>query len=162
MWSTTRSQLRVVGQGPPRDVPRNLPPKTRVKPTEPTDRELEILRVLWRLKEASVREIYQELRDDLPIVQATVQAFLRTMTKKGQVAYRESGRSFVYHALVQSGPTRLGLLDRVLQRVFDGAVDQLVEGAVSLKPPSDDEIARLRELVTKLEDESERRGRGKG
>ena len=61
----------------------------------PTNRELEILQVLWRRKEASVREIYEDLRDELPIVQTTVQAFLRTMTTKELVAYREKGRSYV-------------------------------------------------------------------
>ena len=127
---------------------------------EPTDRELELLEVLWRRGEASVREIYEELRDDIPIVQATVQAFLRTMTKKGLVSYRERGRSFVYRALVKPEPTRRLLLNRVLQRVYDGAIDQLVEGAIRLKQPSDTELARLRELIAELEEESQQRGRG--
>ena len=118
---------------------------------DPTDRELAILEVLWRLKEASVRQIYEELREDLPIVQSTVQAFLRTMTEKGLVLYREQGRSFVYRAAVQPEPTRRRLLDRVLRRVYNGALDQLVEGAVRLKSPSKAELARLRELLDELE-----------
>ncbi|KAA3605558.1 MAG: BlaI/MecI/CopY family transcriptional regulator [Planctomycetota bacterium] len=117
----------------------------------PTERELEILQVLWLKQEASVREIYEELRDRRQIVQATVQAFLRTMTDKGLVTFRVEGRSHVYRPLVQPDPTRLRLLDRVLQRVYDGAVDKLVEGAVRLKPPSEDELARLRELLADLE-----------
>ncbi|MBC8407088.1 MAG: BlaI/MecI/CopY family transcriptional regulator [Planctomycetes bacterium] len=125
----------------------------------PTNRELEILQVLWRRKEASVREIYEDLRDELPIVQTTVQAFLRTMTTKGLVAYREKGRSYVYHALVEPEPTRRRLLNRVLQGVYDGAVDRLVEGAVRLQPPSDDELAKLRLLLAQLEGEAEQRRR---
>ena len=42
----------------------------------PTKRELAILAVLWDLGEATVRQVYEELRDKLPIVQNTVQAFL--------------------------------------------------------------------------------------
>ena len=47
------------------------------RPT-PTERELEILKILWKGGEASVREVYEKLRQRLPIVQNTVQAFLRT------------------------------------------------------------------------------------
>ena len=45
----------------------------------PTDRELAILDVLWKHGEATVRTVYEELRRELPIVQNTVQAFLRTV-----------------------------------------------------------------------------------
>ena len=54
-------------------------------PPEPTERELQILKVLWEQGEASVRQVYEALRDELPIVQNTVQAFLRTMEAKGLV-----------------------------------------------------------------------------
>ena len=46
---------------------------------QPTERELAILKVLWDRGEATVQEVYRTLRDELPIVQNTVQAFLRTM-----------------------------------------------------------------------------------
>lgn len=123
----------------------------------PTTRELQLLEVLWRRKEASVRQIHEDLRDELPIVQTTVQAFLRTMTAKGLVTYREQGRSFVYRALVQQEPTRQRLLSRILEGVYNGAVDRLVEGAVRLRPPSDEEIMRLRQLVAELEQASQQR-----
>ncbi|MEM6571968.1 MAG: BlaI/MecI/CopY family transcriptional regulator, partial [Planctomycetota bacterium] len=67
----------------------------------PTDRELTILRVLWGRGEATVRDVYEALRDDLPIVQNTVQAFLRAMADKGLVTFRTEGRSFVYRATVE-------------------------------------------------------------
>ena len=123
----------------------------------PTDRELAILKVLWARKEATVRQVYEALREDLEIVQNTVQAFLRTMTEKGLVGYRTEGRTFVYQALVQPEDTRSRLLDRVLQRAYDGAIDQLVAGAIGLKRPSKDEIEKLRALL----DQVEEGGRGK-
>ena len=39
---------------------------------EPTDRELQILRVLWDREEATVREVYEVLREELPIVQRVI------------------------------------------------------------------------------------------
>jgi len=117
----------------------------------PTDRELAILKVLWKSDEATVRQVYETLREELPIVQNTVQAFLRTMTEKGLVAYRTEGRSFVYHAAVAPEATRESLLERVLQRAYDGALDQLVEGAIGLCRPSRAELDRLRALLDEVE-----------
>ncbi|MEM1450676.1 MAG: BlaI/MecI/CopY family transcriptional regulator [Planctomycetota bacterium] len=117
----------------------------------PTDRELTILRVLWARGEATVREVYEALRDDLPIVQNTVQAFLRAMADKGLVTFRTEGRSFVYRATVEPETTRRGLLGRVLDRAYDGAIDQLVEGAVGIQRPSRDERDRIRALLDRLD-----------
>ena len=118
---------------------------------DPTDRELALLKVLWDREEASVRQIYEALREDLPIVQNTVQAFLRTMTHKGLVTYRTEGRSFVYRAAIEPDATRRGLLERVLTSAYDGALDQLVEGAMSIKAPSQEELDKLQSLLTRMQ-----------
>ena len=125
---------------------------------QPTGRELEILRVLWEEGEASVRQVYESLREELPIVQNTVQAFLRTMEEKGLVAHRTEGRTFVYRPVQPREETGRHALSRLLDRIFDGSVDQLVESALSLKKPSKDEIDRLKALVQGAED---RAGRGR-
>ena len=62
----------------------------------PTERELEILKILWERGEASVRDVYEQMRQTTPIVQNTVQAFLRTMEDKGLVRHRVEGRTFIY------------------------------------------------------------------
>lgn len=118
---------------------------------EPTPRELEILKVLWEQGEGTVRQVYEALRDELPIVQNTVQAFLRTMETKGLVTHSSRGRSFVYRPVRQRDGTARGLLSGLLERAFDGAVDELVQSALELRPPTTAEIARLRALVDELE-----------
>ena len=116
---------------------------------DPTERELLILKVLWDRGEATVREVYEALRDDVPIVQNTVQAFLRTMEEKGLVAHRTEGRTFVYRPVPRREDTKQRMVSRVLQRVFDGAIDQLVQSALSLRPPTAEELARLEELIAR-------------
>lgn len=118
---------------------------------EPTERELQILKVLWDRTEATVREVYETLRADVPIVQNTVQAFLRTMEAKGLVTHRTAGRSFVYRAAAPGDRTKKGLLSGLLDTVFDGALDQLVATALQAKKPSRDELARLRALLAEAE-----------
>jgi len=113
----------------------------------PTDRELEILRILWRRGEATVREVYEEIRTRTAIVQNTVQAFLRTMEEKGLVDHRVEGRTFVYRPLLRQEQTGRHLVGRLLERLFDGAMDQLVDSLLSFRQPTREELARLEALI---------------
>src|SRR5260370_26277833 len=117
------------------------------EPVTPTERELEILKVLWERGEATVRDVYEELRQRLPIVQNTVQAFLRTMEEKGLVRHRLEGRTFIYRATRKRHETNRHLAGQLLHRAFDGAVDQLVQSVLSLRQPTREELARLEALI---------------
>lgn len=113
----------------------------------PTERELEILKVLWACGEATVREVYEEMSQSAPIVQNTVQAFLRTMEEKGLVEHRTEGRTFIYRPVPRREETKKHMVSRVLQRVFDGAIDQLVQSVLSLRDPTPEELARLQAML---------------
>jgi BlaI family transcriptional regulator, penicillinase repressor len=124
--------------------------------SNPTDRELEILKILWERGEASVRDVHEQMRETAPIVQNTVQAFLRTMEEKGLVRHRVEGRTFIYKPVMPREQTTKRLTTQFLQNVFDGSIDQLVETAFSHHTPTDAELTRLEELVAEV-----RKGHGK-
>lgn len=109
----------------------------------PTERELEILKILWDLGDASVRQVYEVMRAREEIAQNTVQTFLRMMEDKGLVEHKTVGRTFVYHPLY----TRQRSVSRFLDRVFDGAVDELVMNALRVKKLSSDELDSLAKLI---------------
>lgn len=125
----------------------------------PTERELEILKVLWDRGEATVRQVYEELRDDAQIVQNTVQAFLRTMEEKGLVRHRVEGRTFIYQPCVRREPTHRRLASKLLGQVFDGAVDQLVQSVFSVRKPTEDELRKLEELISEMRSDRTPRSR---
>ena len=127
----------------------------------PTDREVQILAVLWDRGEATVREVYETLRAqdaELPIVQNTVQAFLRTMEDKGLVRHRTEGRSFVYRPVPRREDTKRRLASRVLDGVFAGAIDQLVQSVLSLRKPTPEELRRLEDLIRQAKATEPKRG----
>ena len=128
----------------------------------PTERELEILKVLWQRGEATVREVYEDMSRHAPIVQNTVQAFLRTMEDKGLVGHRLEGRTFIYRPTLRHDDTKQRMVSRVLQRVFDGALDQLVQSALSVRPPTEDELKKLEALIGQARRETEKRPKRKG
>ena len=105
----------------------------------PTERELEILKILWDMRQATVRRVYDYMRQRENIAQNTVQTFLRMMEEKGLVAHKMQGRAFVYRPLYSRGK----VLSRFLNRIFDGAVDQLVLNAVEVAGLSIEEIEDL-------------------
>jgi predicted transcriptional regulator len=117
----------------------------------PTERELEILKILWGRGEATVREVYEQMSRTEPIVQNTVQSFLRVMEEKGLVSHRVEGRTFIYRPTSPRDETAQGLVARLLQRMFDGAVDQLVQSALALRPPTSQELARLEVLLREVQ-----------
>ena len=114
----------------------------------PTERELEILKILWNRGAATVRDVYEEMSRTSPLVQNTVQSFLRTMEKKGLVDHRTEGRTFIYSPRVRRDEAAQGLVSRLLQKVFDGAMDQLVQSALALRPVTPEELARLESMIS--------------
>jgi BlaI family penicillinase repressor len=127
-------------------------------PVPPTERELEILKVLWDRGEASVREVFEQMSPAAGIVQNTVQAFLRTMEDKGLVRHRTVGRTFVYRAVPGRADTENRLVSGVLDRVFDGALDQLVRSALSLRSPTAEELESLEALIREQRAANKKRG----
>ena len=117
------------------------------QPPTPTEREMEILKILWQRGEATVREVHTEMSRRLPIVQNTVQAFLRTMEEKGLVRHRVEGRTFIYRPVPERDETHRRLAQRLLEGAFDGAIDQLVQSVFALRPPTTGELEELERLI---------------
>src|SRR5438874_13571305 len=88
----------------------------------PSERELEILKVLWALGSGSVREVHERLCPQGETHFNTVQTLLRIMEDKGLVGHRAVGRTFIY----TPKHSREQVTRRFLNKVFDGSLDQLV------------------------------------
>lgn len=118
-----------------------------------TDRELEILKILWVLERASVREVQDELNKlpgtvDKPVAYSTVQTLLNIMEdKKGLVRHVVEGRTFIYIPKKSSDRTIRELTTRFLDRVFDGAMDRMMVALLDTKAPSPAEFDRLRAMI---------------
>ncbi len=109
----------------------------------PTPRELEILKVLWELGPSSVRGVHRRLAQLEDLAYNTVQTLLRIMEEKGLVAHHTEGRTFVYTARYSRDESTVRFLDRV----FDGAADELVQSLLRSERISSDELARMEALI---------------
>jgi len=109
----------------------------------PSERELQILKVLWEIGSGSVREVHRRLCPNDECAFNTVQTLLRIMEDKGLVGHRTEGRTFIYAPRV--GRERVAR--RFLDKVFDGALDQLVLTLLQSEGTSADELKELERLI---------------
>jgi BlaI family penicillinase repressor len=125
-------------------IPKSLGGRTIVAemPT-PTGRELEILKVLWEHGPASVRGVADRLQVNKDLAYNTVQTLLRIMEEKGLVAHRVHGRTFVYSPCFSRDDSAARFLDRV----FDGAVEELVQSLLRRERISPSELERLQAMI---------------
>ena len=125
-----------------------------------TDRELEILKILWAKGRASVREVQDELNKSAgPVAYSTVQTLLNIMEeKKGMVRHVVEGRTFIYIPKKSSDRTIRELTSRFVDRVFDGALDRVMVALIDSKAPSPEEFDRLRATIDEAQRQSATRG----
>jgi predicted transcriptional regulator len=110
-----------------------------------TDRELDVMSVLWDLGSATVAEVRERLADDLAYT--TVLTVLRTLEHKGHVGHSGEGRAHRYRPLVKREAAGRSAVRRLLDKVFDGSPELLLTQLVSDRNLSDEELRRLRRLV---------------
>ena len=123
----------------------------------PTPREMEILKVLWEHGPSSVRTVYRHLARgaDKDLAYNTVQTLLRLMEeKKGLVKHHVDGRTFVYSPCFSRDESAARFLDRV----FDGAADQLVMSLLRREKIDPDELERLQTMISDARRRIGRRG----
>ena len=117
----------------------------------PTDGELAILRVLWRLGPSTVREVMQELCRAQETGYTTVLKLMQIMTEKGLLIREESARTHVYEPAVTEERTQRQLISDLLERAFSGSSKNLVMRALSAKKASREELAEIRRLLDEME-----------
>jgi predicted transcriptional regulator len=119
----------------------------------PSERELDILKVLWEIGSGSVREVHERLCPSGELAFNTVQTLLRIMEDKGLVAHRAEGRTFIY----APSHSREQVSSRFLDKVFDGALDQLVLSMLRTRDVSPRELRELEELIAQARRDRQRR-----
>lgn len=122
---------------------------------QPTDAELEILRVLWELGPATVREVHTVLHRRRETGYTTVLKLLQIMHEKGLVRRDESSRAHIYAPMISREATQTGLIDTLVDKAFEGSASKLVLRALSARQATPMELAEIRALLNKLEEDEQ-------
>jgi len=118
----------------------------------PTDVELSILRTLWELGPATVRQVHEVLTTDRDLAYTAVLKMMQTMVDKGLLLRDDTERSHVYRPSQARDHTLRHLVDDLLERAFGGSAMDLLSTALSNRKLGAREREELAQLLTQAKE----------
>jgi predicted transcriptional regulator len=110
-----------------------------------TDREADVMRVLWDQGPSSVAEVRAALPDRLAYT--TVLTILRVLEGKGYVNHEEAGRGYRYFAAVQEQAAQKSAVRHLTSKLFKGSSELLFAHLVSDEKLTPVQIRRIKKLL---------------
>ena len=109
--------------------------------------ELEVARIVWDLKEATVRQVADALPEDRKLDFWTVQTYLRRLAAKGYLRTRREGRTNVYRPNVEPSKVVHQVVDDFLSRLFDGEALPLFQHLINERGLTERELNELQKTL---------------
>lgn len=110
-----------------------------------TDRELDVMAILWEKGSATAGEVRELLHDDLAY--NSVLTMLRILEEKGHARHEEEGRAFRYYPRTAQKTASRFALKRMVSKLFGGSPTLLVTELVRDRTLTVDELQALRTLL---------------
>ncbi len=116
-----------------------------------TGQELEIMKVIWPLGQATVREVYDELRARRAVAYTTVQTMMNILETKGHLTREAGEKAHVYAPVRPQQMVVKSMVREFVNRVFDGSARPLLVHLLKEKGLTDRERRELQKLLDKEE-----------
>jgi len=111
--------------------------------------ELEIMKVVWARRSATVRDVYEELRGRRRVAYTTVMTMMNILERKGHLKKRAEGRSFVYQPARPKRQVVKAMVREFLDRVFGGSAEPLLMQLVQDRRLTERDLADLARRIRK-------------
>ncbi len=121
-----------------------------IKQTKPTESELEILRILWERKEATVRDVHEELSKTKDAGYTTTLKLMQIMHEKGIVKRDETNKTHKYIPLLSREKTQKQFMVKMIDTLFQGSSTELVMQALGNHKTSKEELEEIQKLIDNL------------
>jgi predicted transcriptional regulator len=118
-----------------------------------TDREIDVMEVLWERGPSLVAEVRTALKDELAYT--TVLTILRTLEAKGYVGHTAEGRGHRYFPAVKQKAAQKSALRHLTRKLFKGSAELLFVHLVSDQKLSEEQILTMRKLLESKSDPRE-------
>lgn len=113
----------------------------------PTEKELQILSILWSRGSSTVRDINKVMNRDENTGYTTTLKLMQIMYEKGLLKRNESARTHIYLPTQSEAYVQEEVVDSLLDRVFAGSTEKLVLRALSSKKVSATELAKIKKVI---------------
>ncbi len=119
--------------------------------------ELQLMKIVWEKGRATAREVKDAIDKDRPLAESTIRNMLRSLEKKGFLTHDvdkdNRHQPFVYRPVVQRDEVSRGMLDDLLDRLFDGSKELLLNYLFENEDVDLEELQRLREKLAEKKGE---------
>jgi BlaI family penicillinase repressor len=112
-----------------------------------TNKEEEIMHILWKLKKAFVKEVMAEITEDQPHYN-TLSTIIRNLEEKGYVSYNAFGNTHQYYPLVTIEEYRKRFMNTAIDNYFNSSYKNMVSFFAKEEKITADE---LREILAMIE-----------
>lgn len=119
-----------------------------------SEAESAVMKVLWDNSPLCCNDVVEALADDHDWQEATVKTLLNRLLKKGALHSEKDGRRFLYSPILTKEEWLSAESDSLLQRLFGGKLAPLVAHFGAHKRLSKKEVAELKALIDRMNDES--------
>ncbi len=119
---------------------------------KPTESELEILQVIWKNGQCTVRDVHEELAKNKDAGYTTTLKLMQIMHDKGLVERDTTSKTHLYKSLITREQAQQTALDKIISTVFKGSTSDLVIQALGNHRPSKDEIDAIKNYLEQFGD----------
>jgi predicted transcriptional regulator len=119
----------------------------RKKSSVLTEQELEIMKIVWELESATVRDVYEALRGRRQIAYTTVMTMMKILEEKGHLKKWRRDRAYVYQATRPKQRVVTEMVREFVDRVFNGSAEPLVVHLVRDKRISEKDLQKIARML---------------
>lgn len=112
-----------------------------------TEQELEIMKIIWRLERATVRDVYEALRERRKIAYTTVMTMMNILEGKKYLKKRTAERAFVYQATRPRSEVIRAMVGDFVDRVFNGSAEPLLVHLVQDRRLSQKDLKKIARAI---------------
>ncbi len=110
------------------------------------------MKVIWDRGSATVREVYEALRERKSVAYTTVMTMMNILEAKGHLVKRAEGRAYVYEPSQERAEVVGGMLQDFVDRVFDGAARPLLLSLIRERKLSKEDLDAVSRMIDEVED----------
>jgi len=110
------------------------------------------MKVVWEEKRATVRQVYETLRERRPIAYTTVMTMMKILEDKGYLKKTLVDRAHVYQPVKPRQQVIGAMLRDFLDRVFDGAPDRLLVHLAKDNALTEKQKRIVKQLIDEIEE----------
>ncbi|HYW36481.1 MAG TPA: BlaI/MecI/CopY family transcriptional regulator [Balneolaceae bacterium] len=114
--------------------------------------EMEVLHHVWKLKEATVKQVRNRILENREVAYTTIMTVMKNLADKGYLKYRKEGVTYVYSPAIEPESVRFNLVKDLVKKVFKGSPKELVQTLVQGEDLTNEERQEIKNMIDEMEE----------